>query len=98
MLLIVIYNMLKKNEPYNPELYRQADRPPTHQEVSVDEGIFILQLQGYLVTAPPTCLSFKHNFNFHPLLGGLCFVRPFSEWYFDYNVSTFTSKSLSLYI
>ena len=34
--------MLKKNEPYNPELYRQADRPPTHREVSVEEAIFIL--------------------------------------------------------
>ena len=50
----VIYNMLKKNEPYNPELYRKGDRPPAHHEVSVDEAIFILQRQGYLVTAPPT--------------------------------------------
>ena len=34
----VIYNMLKKNEPYNPELYRKGDRPPAHHEVSVDEA------------------------------------------------------------
>lgn len=54
MLLTVIYNMLKKNEPYNPELYRKSDRPPAHREVSEDEAIFILQRQGYLVTAPPT--------------------------------------------
>ena len=54
MLLTVIYNMLKKNEPYNPELYRKGDRPPAHREVSVEEAIFILQRQGYLVTAPPT--------------------------------------------
>ena len=54
MLLTAIYNMLKKNEPYNPELYRKADRPPTHREVSVEEAIFILQRQGYLVSAPPT--------------------------------------------
>ena len=54
MLLTAIYNMLKKNEPYNPELYRKGDRPPTHREVSVGEAIFILQRQGYLVTAPPT--------------------------------------------
>ena len=54
MLLTAIYNMLKKNEPYNPELDRQADRPPAHREVSVDEAIFILQRQGYLVTAPST--------------------------------------------
>jgi len=52
MLLTAIYNMLKKNEPYNPELYRKADRPPVHREVSVEEAIFILQRQGYLVTSP----------------------------------------------
>ena len=54
MLLTVIYNMLKKNEPYNPELYRKGDRPPAHREVSVEEAVYILQRQGYLVTAPPT--------------------------------------------
>ena len=54
MLLTAIYNMLKKNEPYNPELYRKGDRPPAHREVSVEEAIFILQRQGYLVTAPTT--------------------------------------------
>ena len=54
MLLTAIYNMLKKNEPYNPELYRKADRPPIHREVSVEEAVYILQRQGYLVTAPPT--------------------------------------------
>ena len=52
MLLTAIYNMLKKNEPYNPELYRKADRPPIHREVSVDEAIFILQRQGYIITTP----------------------------------------------
>ena len=54
MLLTAIYNILKKNEPYNSELYRKADRPPAHREVSVEEAIFILQRQGYLVTVPPT--------------------------------------------
>jgi transposase len=52
MLLTSIYNMLKRNEAYNPDLYRKADRPPTHREVSVEEAVFILQRQGYLVTAP----------------------------------------------
>ena len=52
MLRTAIYNMLKKNEPYNPELYRKADRPPIHREVSVDEAIFILQRQGYIITTP----------------------------------------------
>ena len=57
MLLTAIYNMLKnmlkKNEPYNSELYRKGDRPLAHREVSVEEAIFILQRQGYLVTASP---------------------------------------------
>ena len=51
MLLTAIYNILKKNEPYNPELYRNGDRPPVHREISVDEAVFILQRQGYLVQA-----------------------------------------------
>ena len=54
MLLTAIYNMLKKNEPYNPELYCKADRPPAHREVSLEEAIYIIQHQGYFVTAPPT--------------------------------------------
>ena len=52
MLLTAIYNMLKRNEAYNPDLYRKADRPHTHGEVSVEEAVFIIQRQGYLVTAP----------------------------------------------
>ena len=54
MLLTAIYNMLKKNETYNPELYRKSDLPPAHREISVGESIFILHRQGYQVTAPPT--------------------------------------------
>ena len=54
MLLTAIYNILKNNESYNPELYRKADHPPAHREVSVGEAVYILQRQGYLVTAPPT--------------------------------------------
>ena len=52
MLLTAIYNILKWNEVYNSELYRKADRPPALREVSVEEAVFILQRQGYLVTAP----------------------------------------------
>ncbi|MEG1578876.1 MAG: IS110 family transposase [Oscillospiraceae bacterium] len=52
MLLTAIYCILKKSVPYNPELYRKEDAPPAHREVSVDEAVFILQRQGYLITAP----------------------------------------------
>jgi transposase len=51
MLLTAIYNMLKKNEPYNAELYRQSVKPPVQREVTVEQAIFILQRQGYLVSA-----------------------------------------------
>lgn len=32
---LTIYNILKKNEPYNLELYRRANTPPEHRTVSV---------------------------------------------------------------
>lgn len=41
MLLTAIYNILRKKEPYNPELYRKSDRPPAHREVSVEEAVYI---------------------------------------------------------
>lgn len=53
MLLTAIYNILKKNEPYNADLYRQADKPPLQRTVTVDEAIYILQRQGYIVTPSP---------------------------------------------
>ncbi|MBQ1359934.1 hypothetical protein, partial [Ruthenibacterium sp.] len=34
-------------------------------------------------------IGFKHSLNF-ARLWGLGFLRPFSEWYSDYNVSTFS--------
>jgi len=52
MLLTAIYNILKKNEPYNAELYRQSDKPPIGREVTFEQAIFIIQRQGYIVTAP----------------------------------------------
>lgn len=51
---IPIYNILKKNEPYDTELYRCCNTPPEHRAVSVEEAIFILQRQGYLVTPSAT--------------------------------------------
>lgn len=53
MLLTAIWNILKKDEPYNAELYRQSDKPPIQREVTVEQAVFILQRQGYLVTASP---------------------------------------------
>lgn len=52
MLLTVIYNILKKREPYNPEFYRKSDTPPEHRNVTIEEAVFILQHQGYIVLSP----------------------------------------------
>jgi len=53
MLLTAIYNILKKNEPYNSELYQKADMPPKNREVTLEQAIFIVQRQGYIVAASP---------------------------------------------
>ena len=53
-LLTAIYNILKKNEPYNSELYAHINTPPKHRAVSAEEAIFILQRQGYHVTPSAT--------------------------------------------
>ena len=50
MLLTAIYNILNKNEPYDPELFLQANKPPIHREVIVEQAIFILQRQGYILS------------------------------------------------
>ncbi len=52
MLLTAIYNILKKNEPYNPELYTKSDVQPKNSAVSTDYAIRILQSQGYSVIKP----------------------------------------------
>jgi transposase len=53
MLLTAIYNILKKNEPYNTELYSKSNLPPKNREVSLEQAIFIIQRQGYIVSASP---------------------------------------------
>ena len=53
MLLTAIYNILKKNEPYNSELYRKVNMPPKYREVTLEQAIFIIQRQGYIVSASP---------------------------------------------
>lgn len=53
MLLTAIYQMLKKNEPYNAELYKKSDSIPANRDVSVEQAIFILQRQGYQISKTP---------------------------------------------
>ena len=50
MLLTAIYQILKKNEPYNAELYKKSDAIPINRDISVEQAIFILQRQGYQIS------------------------------------------------
>lgn len=52
MMLTAIYHILKKEEPYNPELYKKAEIIPANREVTVEQAIFILQRQGYSISTP----------------------------------------------
>jgi transposase len=52
MLLTAIFNILKKNEPYNPLLYSKPDASLSNSTFSLDRAIRVLQSQGYSV-APP---------------------------------------------
>lgn len=49
MLLSALYNMLKKKEPYNAELYRKSDALPVDREITLDQAILLAQSQGYRV-------------------------------------------------
>ncbi len=79
MLLTAIYNILKKNEPYNPEVYLRCNNtPPEHRAVSVEEAIFILQRQGYLVTPPPPLDRLCYHI-FSATVRWFVFVRPLAD-------------------
>jgi len=49
MLLTAIYHILKKKEPYNPELYRKSDVLPVSREITVEQAILIAKRQGYFI-------------------------------------------------
>jgi transposase len=52
MLLTAIFNILKKNEPYNPNLYSAPDLPPRFASFDFDLAIRLLQTRGYSVSPP----------------------------------------------
>ncbi|MDR2502066.1 MAG: transposase [Oscillospiraceae bacterium] len=54
MPLCATCNILKKNEHYNAELYRQSDKPLVQREVTVEQALYIVQRQGRLVINPTT--------------------------------------------
>jgi transposase len=47
MLLTAIFHILKKNEPYNPELYRQSDASPVDP---VEQAVKMLEKRGFVVS------------------------------------------------
>jgi len=49
MLLTALYNMLKKKEPYNADLYRKSDALPANREITVEQAILIAKHQGYKI-------------------------------------------------
>lgn len=49
MLLTALYNMLKKKEPYNAELYKKSDVLPVEREITIEQAILIAQIQGYKI-------------------------------------------------
>ncbi|MEK5323847.1 IS110 family transposase [Aeribacillus sp. FSL M8-0254] len=54
MLLTAIYNILKKKEPYNPNLYKKADVLPVNREITVEQALLLAKSQGFRVTAVTT--------------------------------------------
>jgi transposase len=54
MLLTVLYNILKKNEPYNSELLKKSDKIPANREITIEQAILFAQSQGYLVKSTNT--------------------------------------------
>lgn len=53
MLLTAIYNILKKKEGYNAELYKKADLPPINRELTIEQAILFARSQGYRVVTIP---------------------------------------------
>ena len=51
MLLTAIFHILKKDEPFNPELYRKSDIPPVDP---VEQAISLLERRGFVVSQTAT--------------------------------------------
>jgi transposase len=54
MLLTVLYNILKKSEPYNSEIFNKSDKIPANREITIEQAILFAKSQGYLVKSTDT--------------------------------------------
>jgi transposase len=50
-LLTAICHMLKKKEPYNPDLYK-AEKAPDNRVLSVEQALALLKSKGYVISEP----------------------------------------------
>jgi len=48
-ILTAIWHILSKNEEYNAELYRKADKPPAPRELTKAQAITLLRSKGFLI-------------------------------------------------
>jgi transposase len=51
MLLTAIYNMLKKNESYNPDFYKKTNAIPFEREITVEQALLLAKRLGYRVAS-----------------------------------------------
>jgi len=48
-ILTAIWHILSKNEPYNPELYRNADKSPVKRVITTHQALTLISKQGYII-------------------------------------------------
>jgi transposase len=53
-LLTAIWHILSKNEAYNAELYRQADKPPVARELTTAQAVAFLRSKGFVIVDEET--------------------------------------------
>jgi transposase len=53
-LLTAIWHILSKNEAYNAELYRKADKPPVAREFTTTQAIAFLRGKGFVIVEEET--------------------------------------------
>jgi len=53
-LLTAIWHILSKNETYNAELYRKADKPPAARELTTTQAAAFLRNKGFLIVDEKT--------------------------------------------
>ena len=52
-ILTAIWHILKKNQPYNAELYRKSDTPPLNRQLTPEQAFALLRSRGYSIKELP---------------------------------------------